>query len=281
MGPYTAEQINEYLAQGALLPTDYAWHEGLPDWVRVTEISGVGSEVAPPPFNPSKSNKESDTEKIESKSLPKNPADKNPCLHCMHEYDHANNDACPHCKLPEFLTSGKWKCPRCDAVDKTYQGTELVAKSGPRMSFEVAEGVHHSVGSSRVGRESVTKCKECDTILDYGRNYHPSKDEQKEQLVIKKIERFIFWQDFYELGYGFVSLPLAGLVLFLSFSLIAFVSGYDSLLEKGQLKWWHFIIAFAYSIPAVKLGLIVRKRKQKVKKYKDFFGWEWKSGWFK
>jgi len=25
MGPYTVEQINEYLAQGSLLPTDYAW----------------------------------------------------------------------------------------------------------------------------------------------------------------------------------------------------------------------------------------------------------------
>ena len=54
MGPYTVEQINEYLAQGFLLPTDYAWHEGLPDWVPVTEISGVGP-AAPPPFNPPQS----------------------------------------------------------------------------------------------------------------------------------------------------------------------------------------------------------------------------------
>ena len=52
MGPYTVEQINEYLAQGSLLPTDYAWHEGLPEWIPVTEISGVGSAAAPPPFNP-------------------------------------------------------------------------------------------------------------------------------------------------------------------------------------------------------------------------------------
>ena len=45
MGPYTVDQINEYLAQGSLLPTDYAWHEGLPDWVPVTQISGVGHAV--------------------------------------------------------------------------------------------------------------------------------------------------------------------------------------------------------------------------------------------
>ena len=52
MGPYTVEQINEYLAQGSLLPTDYAWHEGLPDWVPITQISGVGSADALPPFSP-------------------------------------------------------------------------------------------------------------------------------------------------------------------------------------------------------------------------------------
>ena len=45
MGPYTVDQINEYLAQGSLLPTDYAWHEGLPDWVPVTQITGVGHAV--------------------------------------------------------------------------------------------------------------------------------------------------------------------------------------------------------------------------------------------
>ncbi len=52
MGPYTVEQINEYLTKGSLLPTDYGWHEGLPDWVPLTKISGVGSAASPPPFKP-------------------------------------------------------------------------------------------------------------------------------------------------------------------------------------------------------------------------------------
>jgi len=56
MGPYTLEQINEYLAQGFLSATDYAWHEGLPEWVPLNEIAGVTSNQAvtsvPPPFNP-------------------------------------------------------------------------------------------------------------------------------------------------------------------------------------------------------------------------------------
>ena len=56
MGPYTLEQINEYLVQGALLATDSAWHEGLPQWVPLNEIAGVVSDQAatstPPPFKP-------------------------------------------------------------------------------------------------------------------------------------------------------------------------------------------------------------------------------------
>ncbi len=56
MGPYTLEQINEYLAQDSLLATDYAWHEGLPQWVPLNEIAGVASNQAvasvPPTLNP-------------------------------------------------------------------------------------------------------------------------------------------------------------------------------------------------------------------------------------
>ena len=41
MGPYTAELINEYLDQGILSPMDYAWHEGLDQWVELHEIDEV------------------------------------------------------------------------------------------------------------------------------------------------------------------------------------------------------------------------------------------------
>jgi len=41
IGPYTAELINEYLDQGILSPMDYAWHEGLDQWVELHEIVGV------------------------------------------------------------------------------------------------------------------------------------------------------------------------------------------------------------------------------------------------
>lgn len=69
MGPYTVEQINEYLAEGTLLPTDYAWHEGLPDWVPVTEISGVTPAAAPPPFNPPQSKSVASEGSAKSKKL--------------------------------------------------------------------------------------------------------------------------------------------------------------------------------------------------------------------
>ena len=36
-GPYTLDQVNEYLAQGTLQATDPAWHEGLAGWVTLSQ----------------------------------------------------------------------------------------------------------------------------------------------------------------------------------------------------------------------------------------------------
>ena len=40
-GPYTLQDLNTYLAQGALLPTDLAWWDGAPGWVQMNEVPGV------------------------------------------------------------------------------------------------------------------------------------------------------------------------------------------------------------------------------------------------
>ena len=40
-GPYTLEDLNVYLAQGALFPTDLAWWDGAPGWVQMNEVPGV------------------------------------------------------------------------------------------------------------------------------------------------------------------------------------------------------------------------------------------------
>jgi len=40
-GPYTLEDLNAYLAQGSLLPTDQAWWEGAPAWVPMEQVPGV------------------------------------------------------------------------------------------------------------------------------------------------------------------------------------------------------------------------------------------------
>ena len=40
-GPYSIEDINAYLANGTLLPTDLAWQDGMTDWLPVSQISGV------------------------------------------------------------------------------------------------------------------------------------------------------------------------------------------------------------------------------------------------
>ncbi len=48
-GPYTLEDVNAYLAQGTLLPTDQAWYEGAPDWMLITQVPGVAPPGAPAP----------------------------------------------------------------------------------------------------------------------------------------------------------------------------------------------------------------------------------------
>ena len=40
-GPYALEDLNTYLAQGSLLPTDQAWWEGAPSWVPMDQVPGV------------------------------------------------------------------------------------------------------------------------------------------------------------------------------------------------------------------------------------------------
>ena len=48
-GPYTIEDINAYLAQGTLLPTDQAWYEGAANWMPITDVPGVVNDAAPAP----------------------------------------------------------------------------------------------------------------------------------------------------------------------------------------------------------------------------------------
>ena len=38
LGPFTWEQVQEQLAAGKIVPTDYAWHEGLEEWAALSEL---------------------------------------------------------------------------------------------------------------------------------------------------------------------------------------------------------------------------------------------------
>jgi len=51
MGPYSLEDVNRYLADGTLRPSDLGWYDGAAGWVPVTNIEGVvaaGGAVPPP-----------------------------------------------------------------------------------------------------------------------------------------------------------------------------------------------------------------------------------------
>lgn len=40
-GPYTLEQVNQYLVEGSIVPTDMAWYDGAPDWIPLPKVPGV------------------------------------------------------------------------------------------------------------------------------------------------------------------------------------------------------------------------------------------------
>ena len=52
-GPYTPEQVQDYLAQGVLLPGDLAWHEGLEGWIPLSQLmDSIAAPVDPAPPQP-------------------------------------------------------------------------------------------------------------------------------------------------------------------------------------------------------------------------------------
>lgn len=40
LGPYSLEQVQNLVANGTLVASDWAWYEGAPDWVQITQIPG-------------------------------------------------------------------------------------------------------------------------------------------------------------------------------------------------------------------------------------------------
>ena len=43
MGPFSLEEVNRQLAAGSLSPSDLAWYEGIPNWVALSQVPGVGT----------------------------------------------------------------------------------------------------------------------------------------------------------------------------------------------------------------------------------------------
>ena len=46
-GPFTLEQVQDYLTQGTLLPDNLAYHEELEDWIPLSEL--MDSNASPEP----------------------------------------------------------------------------------------------------------------------------------------------------------------------------------------------------------------------------------------
>lgn len=55
-GPYTPDQVRDYVANGQLLATDLAWFEGAADWMPLHSVPGLslGPHSSPPPPPPAR-----------------------------------------------------------------------------------------------------------------------------------------------------------------------------------------------------------------------------------
>jgi uncharacterized RDD family membrane protein YckC/type II secretory pathway pseudopilin PulG len=49
-GPYSLEELRQYLASGQIIPTDLAWYQGAPDWMPVTQVPGLNPQPVAPPM---------------------------------------------------------------------------------------------------------------------------------------------------------------------------------------------------------------------------------------
>jgi len=48
MGPFSLEEVNRQLAVGSLGLSDLAWYEGIPNWIALSQVPGVGVAAAIP-----------------------------------------------------------------------------------------------------------------------------------------------------------------------------------------------------------------------------------------
>ena len=44
-GPYTFEELASFLQQGSISRDDWAWHEGLANWVQISQLDMTGDEL--------------------------------------------------------------------------------------------------------------------------------------------------------------------------------------------------------------------------------------------
>ena len=108
-GPYSLGDVNAYLANGTLLPTDQAWQDGMPDWVPITQIPGVtmpGGAAGPPP--------------------PPAPA---------------AGSTCPQCQAP--VEASQVICMGCGTQ---LQGAPVAAKGGSKKALFISLGVAGVIG---------------------------------------------------------------------------------------------------------------------------------------
>jgi hypothetical protein len=50
IGPYTLDEIRQMVSDGHLAVTEYAWSQGMQNWVPITQLIGAAASPPPPPL---------------------------------------------------------------------------------------------------------------------------------------------------------------------------------------------------------------------------------------
>ncbi len=118
-GPYSLEEVNVYLANGTLLPTDLAWQDGMTDWVPIDQVIGVVMPAAKssPPL--SSVNTESTCPWCQ---IPVEP-DQTTCTDCgaslKPEVENEMKQLCVHCgTLVTYTASEAGDIVHCSSCEK-------------------------------------------------------------------------------------------------------------------------------------------------------------------
>jgi hypothetical protein len=145
LGPYSFDQVNEYLAQGSLLATDPAWHDELTGWTPLNQIVGVvdPGSPAPPAFNPATFNPNAPAPPVAAQSTDPStaphvaPVIAGDAMGFSHDVSSGQN--CPNGHGPLRDWEGHKRCWECGWPNEQQTTTPQKNTGNPNSSWDLGD----------------------------------------------------------------------------------------------------------------------------------------------